>query len=160
MTCLDHVRDVPVFDSCFASFVDRMNASVVWQDRSKIQRPYNIRQHVRDESSQPSQIELQHHPSAYAIEAFVTEFGGTLDLLRRTLRISGPARDALISKPTRPPAPLHAIVLARFSLAFQPPVNYGTFDLDFESSVQQRRAIRTEKLTIVWAKILQKSASF
>lgn len=88
MTCLDHVRDVPVFGSCFASFVDRMNASVVWQDRSKIQRPYNIRQHVRDESSQPSQIELQHHPSAYAIEAFVTEFGGTLDLLRRTSAVT------------------------------------------------------------------------
>ena len=30
---------------------------------------------------------------------------------RRTLRISGPARYALISKPTRPPAPLHAIVI-------------------------------------------------
>ncbi len=31
-----------------------------------------------------------------------------------TVRISGPARDALISKPTRPPAPLHAIVLALY----------------------------------------------
>ncbi|MFN6138755.1 MAG: hypothetical protein ACK480_09690, partial [Planctomycetota bacterium] len=35
-----------------------------------------------------------------------------------------------------------------------------TPNLDFESGIQQRRAIRTEKLTIVWAKILQKSASF
>ena len=44
----------------------------------------------------------------------------------RTLRISGPARLMLISKPTRPPAPLHAIVLQRLldidSIDEQPPV--------------------------------------
>jgi hypothetical protein len=32
----------------------------------------------------------------------------------RTTRISGPARDALISNPTRPPASLHAIVCRPF----------------------------------------------
>ena len=34
-----------------------------------------------------------------------------MDLRLRTTRISGPARNALTSKPTRPPAPLHAMVM-------------------------------------------------
>ena len=40
-----------------------------------------------------------------------------------TLRISGPARDALISKPARPPAPLHAIVICLLQAREQP--GYG-----------------------------------
>ena len=36
-----------------------------------------------------------------------------MDLRLRTSRISGPARDALFSKPARPPAPLHAFVIWR-----------------------------------------------
>jgi hypothetical protein len=46
---------------------------------------------------------------------------------RRTTRINGPALNALISKPTRPPAPLHAIVLSRSCLLRS--------DLEYWSSV-------------------------
>ncbi len=41
-----------------------------------------------------------------------------------TLRISGPARYALISKPTRPPAPLHAVV-----------TRYGLFNADMARGI-------------------------
>jgi hypothetical protein len=55
------------------------------------------------------------------------------------------------------PDPIYRILLAFSSHAS---VNNGTFNLDFESTVQQRRTIGTEQLTIIWAKIWEKLSSF
>jgi hypothetical protein len=63
-------------------------------------------------------------------------------------------------KRRRPATSVHGFVLDVSAFGSDTVVNYCTFNLDFESGMQQRRAIRTEKLTIIWAKILQKSASF
>ena len=50
--------------------------------------------------------------AAYSSTGFVGRKRDGKDyFLQRTSRISGPARDALTSKPTRPPAPLHAVVI-------------------------------------------------
>jgi hypothetical protein len=53
--------------------------------------------------------------------------------------------------------PIDRTVLALSSHAS---VGNGTFNLDFESTVQQRRAIWTERLTIIWIKICQKNKGF
>jgi hypothetical protein len=63
-------------------------------------------------------------------------------------------------KQSRPATSVHGLVLAVSAFGSVTAVKYCTFNLDFESGIQQRRAIMTEKLTIIWAKILQKSGSF